>query len=112
MDDLLINTLESLGYPVFLQGSLNDDQVYPASFFTFWNTDAPAVSFYNNSESAIEWAYDVNFYSNDPELVNTKLLEAKKLLKQAGFICTGGGHSVMSDEITHTGRGIDVYYRD
>ena len=50
----------------------------------------------------------MNFYSSDPSLVNTKLLEAKALLKAQGFIVSGKGHDVMSDEPTHTGRGINV----
>lgn len=50
----------------------------------------------------------MNFYSNDPNLVNTKLLEAKKIFKQNGFIVRGKGYDVASDEPTHTGRGINV----
>jgi hypothetical protein len=57
------------------------------------------------------WDYDLNFYSCDPQLVNTMLLDAKALLKSKGFIVNGGGHDVGSDEPTHTGRGITVIYR-
>lgn len=110
MEDLLISTLEALGYPVKLQGSMLPDEPYPDSFFTFWNDSADGQSFYSNTESIITWAYSVNFYSTDPLLVNSKLLEAKQLLKAAGFTVTGAGYDVMSDEVTHTGRGITVYY--
>lgn len=112
MVDLLISTLRALGYPVKLQGSLLPDEPYPDSFFTFWNNSADGASYYSNDEGAIVWDYDVNFYSNDPTLVNTKLLEAKELLKAQGFIVSGAGYSVMSDEPTHTGRGITVLYRE
>lgn len=111
MEDLLITTLEVLGYPVKLQGSLLPDESYLDSFFTFWNDSADGSSYYSNDEHAIVWAYSLNFYSNDPLLVNSKLLEAKKLLKNAGFIVTGAGYDVVSDEPTHTGRGITVTYR-
>lgn len=110
MEDRLIEILEGLGYPVFLQGSLLPDEPYPDSFFTYWNDSTGGQSFYDNDENSITWTYSVNFYSIDPKLVNTKLLEIKPLLKQAGFIVNGAGYSVISDEITHTGRGIDVYY--
>lgn len=110
MVDLLISTLGALGYPVKLQGSLLPDEAYPDSFFTFWNDSADGQSFYSNTETAIVWAYSVNFYSTDPVLVNSKLLAAKQLLKAAGFTVTGAGHDVMSDEVTHTGRGITVLY--
>lgn len=111
MEDLLIETLEKLGYPVRLQGSLAADEAYPASFFTYWNDASDGSGFYSNDETAIVWEYSVNFYSAYPRLVNSKLLEAKELLKKEGFIISGAGYSVMSDEPTHTGRGMDVTYR-
>lgn len=108
MKELLIETLEPLGYPIFLQGSLNEDEAYPESFFTFWNNDSFDDEFYDNVEHETIWNFDLNFYSNDPALVNTKLIEAKTLLKSQGFIVSGKGYDVMSDEPTHTGRGINV----
>lgn len=111
MEDLLISTLETLGYPVSLQGSYDTEESYPDHFFTYWNNAADGQSFYSNKEGAIVWNYSVNFYSVDPLLVNTKLLEAKSLLNAQGFIVTGAGHSVASDEPTHTGRGITALYR-
>lgn len=111
MEDLLISTLESaLGYDVRLQGSLLPDESYPDHFFTYWNRTADGAAFYDNDESAVLWVYDLNFYSIDADAVYTKLMEAKALLKAAGFIVTGAGYSVMSDEPTHTGRGISVLY--
>lgn len=111
MEDLLISILETLGYPVYLQGSLLPDEPYPDSFFTFWNDDSDGTSYYSNKENAIVWSYSLNFYSNNPTLVNTKLLEAKELLKAQGWVVSGAGYSVMSDEPTHTGRGITVLYK-
>ena len=111
MEDKLIEILEALGYPVRLQGSLLPDESYPDHFFTFWNDSADGVSYYSNNEGAILWAYSLNFYSIDPLLVNTKLLEAKALLKSAGWVVSGAGYDVPSDEATHTGRGISLLYR-
>ena len=112
MEDLLISTIEPMGYPIRLQGSLLPDESYPEHFFTFWNNSADGSSFYSNKEGAILWRYSLNFYSIDPNLVNSKLLEAKNLLQNAGFIVSGAGYSVMSDEPTHTGRGISILYRE
>lgn len=110
MEDLLIETLEKFGYPVKLQGSLLPDEPYPDHFFTFWNNDSYGEAFYDDDEKSITYDYDVNFYSINPELVYTKLREAKTALKRAGFIVSGDGYSVGSDEPTHDGRGINVKY--
>ena len=108
--NLLISTLESFGYPIYLQGSMAKDDAYPASFFTFWNNSADDAAFYDNEEHDTIWNFDLNFYSNDPDLANTVLLEAKPLLKEAGFILNGSGFDVVSDEPTHTGRCMELYY--
>ena len=111
MDNKLIKALEVLGYPVKLQGSLLPDETYPDHFFTYWNDSADGMSFYSNTEGAVLWAYSLNFYSIDPVLTNTVLMEAKALLKSAGFTVSGAGYTVGSDEPTHTGRGISLLYR-
>lgn len=107
MEDLLIEILSDFGYPVMLQGSLADDEPYPDNFFTFYNNDSYS-HFYDNNSSYIVYDYDVNFYSTDPERVYSVLREAVKKLRIAGFIVTGDGYTVGSDEQTHDGRGINV----
>jgi cephalosporin-C deacetylase-like acetyl esterase len=111
MEDLLIETLEAFGYPVRLQGSLLPDEPYPDDFFTFWNNDSYGNSYYNNIEASTVFSYDVNFYSVSPDRVYSKLREAAAALKAAGFIVSGDGYSVGSDEPSHDGRGINVLYR-
>lgn len=110
MEDKLIELLETFGYPVILQGSLLPDEPYPDSFFTFWNNFSEGENYYDNDEKSTIYSYDVNFYSTNPELIYTKLREVKRLLKENGFIVSGDGHSVVSDEPTHDGRGLDVLY--
>lgn len=108
---LLIDTLENaFNYPVILQGSLSEDDEYDDSFFTFFNNDTIDDAFFDNNETQTIWDFDLNFYSNDPTLVNSVLVEAKALLKAQGFIIDGVGYDVLSDEPTHTGRGINVTY--
>lgn len=110
MEDLLIETLESFGFPVKLQGSLLPDEPYPDHFFTFWNNSSESDGFYDNDETSIIYDYDVNFYSINAEWVYSKLREAKTALKKVGFIISGDGYTVASDEQTHDGRGINVKY--
>lgn len=110
MEDLLIETLESFGYPVKLQGSLLPDEPYPDHFFTFWNNTSYGQSYYDDDEKSTVYSYDVNFYSTNPEWVYSKLRGAKAALKKAGFIVSGDGYSVASDELTHDGRGMNVLF--
>ncbi len=108
MKELLIKTLEPLGFPIKKQGSLNKEEKYPESFFTFWNNDSFDDAYYDNKENKTIWDFDLNFYSVDPELVEETLKIAKTKLKEQGFIVSGNGYDVASDEKTHTGRGINV----
>lgn len=111
MEDLLIELLTlCFHYPVRRQGSILEDEPYPDNFFTFWNNASDGYGFYDNDETQIIYNYDVNFYSVDPERVYSVLRQAKKILKENGFECWGDAHDVLSDEPTHSGRGITVEY--
>lgn len=110
MEDELIEILEKFGYPVVRQGSLGPDEEYPDSFFTFWNNDSPDHAHYDNAEYGTEWDFDVNFYSIDPEKTYQVLADARIKLKQNKWIIPGKGYDVASDEVTHTGRGMRVFY--
>ena len=108
---LLINTLTTeYKFPIYLQGSMSADDVYPDSFFTFWNNTTEDSNFYDNSETQTIWDFDLNFYSNDPVKVNTTLVSVKTLLKNVGFIINGCGYDVLSDEPSHSGRGMNLIY--
>lgn len=108
--DILIQTLQSFGYPVRRQGSFASSEKYPDHFFTFWNNDSNGESHYDNASHATIWEFDVNFYSIDPDMTYKKLQEAINKLKKANFIVPGKGYDVGSDEPTHTGRGINVLF--
>lgn len=110
MKENLIGLLSTFGYPVRLQGSLAADEIYPKSFFTFWNNSADDGSHYDNDAINYIWDFTINFYSTDPTLVNSILLQVKALLKANGWIVPGKGYDVPSDEISHTGRAIDAIY--
>lgn len=110
MEDSLITILESLGYPVYRQGSLSDDDKYPDTFITFWNNDSPDHAHYDNDEYGTAWDFSIYVYSNNPLMTYSVLLDARNALKAAGWITPSKGFDVSSDEATHTGRGLEVFY--
>ena len=109
MKKILTEILEIFGYPVFLQGSLNSEEDYPDSFFTFWNFDTPEETFYDNNANQALWGFWIYFYSTDARLVEEMPERARKLLKENGFILEGKAHDIAVDKPTHTGAFITVY---
>jgi len=110
MVDNLIELLETFNYPVIRQGSLAPEESYPETFFTFWNNDETEHSAYDNETTSVDWTFQVNVYSIDPDLAYSLLGEARALLKSAGYVAPTRGYDVASDEITHVGRGMVVMY--
>ena len=101
MKGYLIEKLQTLGYPVYLQGTAPD--AYPESFITFWTIDAPAAAEFDNALAVSEWQFYVYFYSTDPALVQSVPELIRKTLRAAGFTPQGKGRDLLSDEPTHTG---------
>lgn len=106
MIEKLLSILEQFGFPVYRQGSMNDDDQYPPSFFTYWNFETPEDSHYDNDAARAVWGFWVYFYTDNPEIIDTKLFEAANALKNSGWVVDGRGQDVASDEPTHCGRMI------
>ncbi len=56
------------------------------------------------------WGFWVYCYSNDRQTLETCLKDAIEALRAQGFIIQGRGQDAASDERTHTGQMITVYY--
>lgn len=112
MEDLLIEVLENTGFPAYRQGSLSDSEEWQESFFTFWNDDSPGEAFYDNEEHGCRNEYTIYFYSTDPALPYEMIKQAKRELKEAGFIVTGNGFDIPSGRQTHIGRAIEIIYKE
>lgn len=110
LEDKLIELLQGFGFPVFRQGSIADDEPYPPTFFTFWCNDEVENSAYDNETQSVYYDFDINVYSVDVQQVYSLLHEARKKLKENGFVIIRRGYDVGSDEASHTGRGMNVAY--
>lgn len=109
MKQELIDILEAFGYPVFLHGTVNDDESYPNSFFTFWNFDTPEAAYYDDEANRAIWGFWVYFYSTNPALVESVPERARKVLKGAGWVLQGKAHDIASVRPTHTGALFTAY---
>lgn len=104
------DTLVGFGYPVYLQGSMADSESYPDCFYTYFNNSTLGQQYLDNIENAVVWDFDVNAYSNNPDTAQQMLMSARDALRAIGYICAGAGYDIISDEPTHTGRGINATY--
>lgn len=109
MTDELITLLSTFKYPVYRQGSIAGGQAYPDTFITFWGNEDEAAA-YDNETQIVEYDFDVNVYSTDPDRAYSLLDEIRTALKGAGYVITNRGYDAQSDEITHVGRGMEVAY--
>lgn len=105
----LIELLETFGFPVFLQGSLNSVDDYPDSFFTFWNFDNPESEFYDDHAGRCIWGFWVYFYSTDPLNVEQIAEQARQLLRANGWIVGGKPADISVNKPTHTGAMFTTY---
>ncbi len=103
MKELLIATLQAFGLPIFLQGTLGENEPFPAAFFTFTTLASDDAFPFDDIITHTAWEYQVVLYSNDPRQLEEVAAESRKALKAAGFIPQGKGVDIPSDEPTHTG---------
>lgn len=108
--ELLYSTLEAQGLPVYLQGSMADDESYPEQFITYQNLATDGGMYYDNQEGAVVWSYNVAVYATRPDVAQSTLMKIRDELRALDFVASGAGHDMISDEPTHTGRGLDVLY--
>lgn len=111
MKELLISLLEQFcPDDVYLQGTLNPDEPYPAKFITFFTIDSEFNAFYDNDANRIDWNVTVIFYSSDPSEVQTIPPQIIRALRNAGFIPANAGVDIASDVDSHTGWAMEFVY--
>lgn len=113
MKEKLIEILETFcPDDVYLQGTLNPEQPYPAKFITFFTTDSEFDQFYDNDANDINWYVSVMFYSSNPAEVLNVPPQIIRALKTEGFIPQNAGIDIISDVETHTGWAMDFIYQE
>ena len=112
MKEKLIAILEQFSPDnVYLQGTIEEDAAYPATFVTFRTDYTDDAAFYDNDAHSSEWHFNVIFYSSEQNLVDTKPAEIIAALKAAGFIPQSRGRDIPSDVESRTGWAMDFIYK-
>lgn len=104
MIDDFYTILAGFGYPVFLQGTINPDDGFPASFFTFWNAETTEGGFYSGLPSFAVWTFVVWFYSNDRLTAETVTEQAFQAFRNAGWVMKSRPRDAVSGIPDYTGR--------
>lgn len=110
MKEKLDEIFESIGLPFSLQGSYQEGESLPISFFTYWNIDTPEDFFYDNEANRTQWKWYVYFYTSDPSVIYSQMDEFVRLAKEKGFIVEGRGNDIPSDVPDYLGRYVRVTY--
>lgn len=103
MNDEIYNTLDALGFPVFLHGTLGEDEPFPDTFITYTTVDSPDAFPFDDNPTHTVWYYQIIVYSNDRQTLEQVAESSRAALKAAGFIPQGKGRDIPSEETTHTG---------
>lgn len=92
------------------QGSYEENETLPDSFFTYWNYDTPEDGYFDNKANRAIWIWQIYFYTNDGNLIYSKLQEFIALAKQEGFIVDGKGNDIQSNEPGYFGRMVQISF--
>jgi hypothetical protein len=110
--NILYTLLQEFSLPIFLQGSIGEDERYPEQFFTYWIEDSEGNSFYDNEDHTTDWSINTIFYTDDITKVGPIIAELIEKLKAKGFKVQGKGFLTMSDEPTHIGWIVEATYSE
>ena len=106
----IFKLLNSLNYPVFMQGSMSTDFPYPDRFITYYWFSSADIWRFNNEATATTYTCQVTIYAALPSLMDEVLAKVIDLLLKNGYTKSDGGRMVPSDEPSHIGWSIDFNY--
>ncbi len=108
--ELLINILSTYNENVYLQGTIEPEETLPDAFITFRQIDSDTQLSFDNEDALTTYTFNVNFYSTDPEQVNTTPQLIRKELKKYGFIPHGKGYDLMTQNVNYTAWALEFDY--
>lgn len=86
----IYDTLSAIGYPVYEQGSLGDDDPMPADLITYQLINKSDITHSDNLPTSNVVRVQVALYSTDPEIKQSADATLWAVMKPAGFMRMGG----------------------
>lgn len=102
--------LESLGLPVFIQGSMPEDMPYPDTFITYIWYDSADLWNFGNRAIATNYIVQITVYSYLPDQIDNYMEKLITLLEKNGYSKSNNGRMIPSDEPSHLGWSIDFNF--
>ena len=96
------NIIESFSLPIFLQGSMSENEEYPKTFITYFIPEIDDTHFADNEAKLKSVIFEVAIYSEDLSEIDRLSEEIKKKMKINDYNFLIGG-DVASDTQTHSG---------
>lgn len=112
MWEKLEQVFEEIGLPYSRQGTYEQDEKLPDTFFTFWNDSATEQSYYNNKPIKCVWEWSIFFYTNNPELIYSKVIEFIEVARKYGFETDSKGRDIPTNEPCYYGRYLKIVYNE
>lgn len=105
----LFNLFEEMGYRdlYFRQGTLSIE-MYPDSFFTFWNYDTPNLRHRDDRSKDYSINVMVYFYTKNANEIYSVMEEFITKAKEIGFIVEGKAYDTPVDKDNYFGRLVPV----
>ena len=106
----IYKVLKTLGLPIYMQGSMRQDENYPELFITYLWFDSSNLWAFDNSTIATNYACQIAIYGVSPDAIDNTVAQVVEVLKNSGYTIDGGGRMISSDEPTHTAWTFDVNF--
>ena len=107
----LTNIIEKRGLPVYIQGTMTEQEAQSLQrYYTYWNFATPDRSHYNNRPTRSVCSCWVYLYTIDDPITAQKELDGLIAdLRAAGWTVEGRGEGASSSLKTHIGRRITAH---
>ena len=104
----LKDIFELIDVPIYLQGTLAEDEKYPdETFCTYWMRSDDLEDWYVTKPRKRMIVCDINIYSDDYDVMREKILKVRDDCIESDII-TSSIHDLASDDVNYTGQGVTV----